>query len=267
MAAPALGVHESISSADYHAGPGLSSSGVKTAHGSLLKYKHEFIDGNRQEDTAALLLGRVVHAIVLECLQDGGEEFFVVDASTRNTKAYKQAREDNPGKSGLLQSELDEARRIAAAVRANNQASRLLLGAANEHSVYWQEGDTLCKCRPDAWRHDLRTVVDLKTAQDASPDGFRRAVMRFGYHISAAWYRRGIEAETSEPLSAWAWIAVETKPPYACQVYTAEPALLTYGDSICMETLDKIRGAERSGNWPGYSDNILPIGLPAWVRD
>lgn len=258
------GIYENITNDDYHAGPGMSSSALKQINRSPLHYKHIYLDGNRQQATASMTLGTIVHAIVLE---NGKlpEDFYVVDCSTRNTKIYKQAVDDNPGKTLILSSELETATTVAAAVLNHDKAQLFLSGSRNEVSIYWQESNALMKCRPDAWRQDIASVGDLKTAQSASPDDFQRAIIKYGYDLSAAWYMRGIKAVTGERPRTWAWIVVETTEPYAVQVYAAEQALIERGNRLCNEALARLAECRATGKWPAYSDHILPITCPAWA--
>lgn len=88
--------------------------------------------------------------------------------------------------------------------------------------VVWRwinpESGLACKCRTDLEDHDGAWVLDYKTCQDASPDGFLRTVKFWGYDLSAAHYIEGTECER------YGWIAVESKPPYACCLYWLSPS-------------------------------------------
>lgn len=261
------GIYSDITNADYHAGPGLSSSGVKLAHKSMLHYRHQYIDGHRKEATPAMNLGSLSHGLVLENGKVREDFLIVEDAKTRSVKTYKDAATEHAdsGLTLMLESELETATHIADAVLNHDKAAALLNGSKNEHSLFWDDDGRLCKCRPDAWRPDISVVADLKTAASAAPDDFQRSIIKFGYDVSAAWYLRGIEAVTGERPRTWAWIVVETSAPYAVQIYTADQMLIERGERICNEALARLDECERTDKWPAYSDHILPITCPAWA--
>ena len=258
------GMYPDISNEDYHAGPGLSSSGVKQILKSPLHYKHQYIDGNKSGGSAAMALGTIVHTLVLEpSLFD--DEYVVVEASTKNTEIFKTAAAEFSEMNVILKSEYEKGSKIAAAALEHPKAASLLEGSLREHSMYWDESGRLCKCRPDIWRPDIRVCADLKTATDASPKTFQRSVINFGYHTSAAWYMRGIEQVEAMDLINWAWIVVETSEPFAVQIYVADEALLSKGFDLWKEAIATLNQCESTDAWPSYSEHILPITLPAWA--
>ncbi|MBU0705041.1 MAG: PD-(D/E)XK nuclease-like domain-containing protein [Chloroflexi bacterium] len=258
------GIYNDITNDDYHAGPGLSSSALKAVLKSPLHYRHEYLLGNKGGSSAAMNLGSLVHTLILEP-EKYSDEYLSVDVTTRNTKAYKEAVAANPEKTLILADELETATAIRDAIRANPTALTLIEGARREVSLYWHQDGRLCKCRPDAWRGDIRLCADLKTTADASPLEFQRSIVKYGYHISAAWYCRGIHAITGHYPAHWAWVAVETKPPYAVMVYAADETLLERGDTLCQEAIARLEACETTGRWPAYSDQIETITLPAWA--
>jgi exodeoxyribonuclease VIII len=80
------------------------------------------------------------------------------------------------------------------AVNAHPAASQLLAGAERELSLFWTDAryHVPCKARYDARNHGL--VMDLKTTQDASPEGFARQAANLLYHCQAAHYFSGEHA-------------------------------------------------------------------------
>jgi len=258
------GIYHDLSNEDYHSGPGLSSSAIKSILRSPLHYNWEYVLGNRRQATAAMNLGSLVHTLILEP-DKFDDDYAVVDVTTRNTKKYKDAVKAMPEKTIVLSHELYAATEMTKSLGDNQKAMALIDGASREVSMYWDEDGRLCKCRPDAWREDILICSDLKTTADASPREFERSVIKFGYHISAAWYSRGIHALTGRYPDNWAWIVVESKAPYAVMIYAADEALLEKGDSLCQEALFTLSECEQSGQWPAYSDQIEQITLPAWA--
>jgi len=143
-----------------------------------------------------------------------------------------------------------------------------------EVSVYWTDKETgvLCKIRPD-WVKPIDAVdghqhmlIDLKSAIDASHDGFERAVYNFGYHISAAMYLEGWEEVTGEDLSGYfLFTAQEHFRPYALAPYPIDDDALAIGKKRFHEALRIYAACLEADDWPGYPPHFRPVGLPAWA--
>lgn len=177
----------------------------------------------------------------------------------------------NNGHRTILKDE--EFQQVAAmrdAVMAHPMAARLLNPESGlpEQSVYWVDAITgeLCRCRPDWWHQDARgdILVDLKTTEDASPEGFARSVAKWRYHVQAAMYSDGVEAATGRKPRAFVFIAVEKKAPHAVGVYALDAASIDAGRVEYRADLSRYAECRATGVWPGYSDKIQPISLPVW---
>lgn len=168
------------------------------------------------------------------------------------------------------------------AVMAHPAANALMTGAPGvaEWSVYWNDPMTgeLCRCRPDFWRRD-GIIVDVKTTQDASPEGFARSIANWRYHVQHALYLDGIghalqqARKASRPTQAphaFVFLAVETNAQVVngqakgVGVYVLDAGSVELGRAQYRANLDSFHGCRQSGKWPGYGDNIQPISLPSW---
>lgn len=160
------------------------------------------------------------------------------------------------------------------AVMAHPAARALLTGAPGktEQSVYWIDEKTgeLCRCRPDFWRND-GIIVDLKTAEDASPEGFSRSMANYRYYVQHPYYMDGINAMIAqtgadvEPIRAFAFLVVEKKPPHAVAVYVLDAASVELGRLEYQRDLATFHQCQETGNWPGYGEKIQSISLPRWA--
>jgi exodeoxyribonuclease VIII len=206
----------------------------------------------------------MVHGLTLE-----PEAFFseaiVVDVSTRNTKAYREAKKATNA-DVYLQHEIDLGTEIACAVHGDKYAAELIEDAVFETSFFWHEQGVNCKARTDIWQPRNNIVADLKTTTDASPKAFARDVLKYGMHISAAWYRRGLES-AGHKLDKWFWIAVEKMPPYAVQVYRADDFWLDLADARIDAALPYLRECRRTDTWPSYADGVFNLAVPPWAYD
>lgn len=264
------GVYSGISNADYHGGPGLSVSVLKAMQRSPLHCWAEYLDPDRppREETKALQLGTAIHAAVLEP-DVFAARYVVAPQVDRRTKDGKTRWEEfvssQPADAVVLSADdFDTVQAVAGQVRQNPMAQVLLSSGEAEQSVYWEDAETgvLCRCRPDWLSRSV--CVDVKSTDDASPSAFQRSIMKFGYHIQAAWYLDGLRA-VGEKRGAFVFMAVEKSRPHAVGLYYADDDMLAVGRKEYRRLLAQYAECKRTGVWPGYGSTIEPISLPLWM--
>lgn len=181
---------------------------------------------------------------------------------------------NNQGRTVLTQDQWDTLHAMREAVEAHPAAKALLSAPGDaEMSVYWRDpvSDALCRCRPDYWRHD-GILVDLKTCEDASPEGFAKSVAGWRYHVQHPYYMDGIELmrhqakrlDIAKP-KAFVFIAVEKKFPHAVGVYVLDDASVEIGRAEYQADLNLYAECDQADKWPGYPDKITSISLPKWA--
>lgn len=259
-----------VTNAQYHADPAVSKSHLDIVAKSPRHYWHRFLDPNRviPEPTPAMVLGSAVHTRVLEPHRYD-IEYAVAPQVNRATKAGKEAWAEfveQAGRKTVLTAEQDELAAAVANAVWNHPAASLVLSKPGlvEQTYSWVDEATgeKCKCRPD-WHSDCRRLlVDLKTTEDASPAGFARSIYKFRYHVQANWYQRPF-AEAEQ----FVFIAVEKSPPYLVGVYVATPEMVAAGGRTADRDLARLAECRAADEWPGYSDEIVPIDLPRWSDD
>lgn len=186
----------------------------------------------------------------------------------------------------LTPEQWDQLHRMRDAVMAHTAAAALLTGAPGvaERSVYWRDPVTglLCRCRPDFWRQD-GIVVDVKTTEDASAEGFAKSIAHWRYHVQAPFYLDGINHMRDQykptgldlpmpPAAARAFVflAVEKSAQVVdgvsmgVGVYVLDQESMALGRIEYEQDLQRIADCRRAGVWPGYGDKIQPIELPKW---
>lgn len=261
-----------MSNEDYHALPAISSSAIIKALRSPLHYFAEYVArAAERTESASMRLGTMVHTAVLEP-GEWDARYIVAPDVDRRTKdgkeAWAQFQAAAKGREIVTNEEAAKAHAIAAVVLEHPAAGTLLRGdflePEREASYFWRDAETglECRCRPDSF--DGEVIVDLKTTTDASPSGFARSVANYGYHVQAAWYRRGVAAVTGR-MPRHVIVAVETSAPYAVAVYELDALALEEGDRLCQRAITTIAECQRSGRWPGYGDEIQRLGLPRWA--
>lgn len=253
-----------LTEADYRSSPELNWSRLRLAGKSP---QHFAAGPGIVEDTPALRLGRAAHVATLE------PERFAASFTTwhggRRAGREWEAFAENAESAGVEVLTADEAAQVAAlatAVRTHAGAASLLREGDAELSVRFEVDGRPCKARLDYLSGSMggRVVVDLKTAQDASPGGFGRAAAQSGYLGQAAWYCDAVEAVTGEAPS-FVFVVVEKSAPYAVGVYAVDEVQLDVGRRLYRRLLRRVRECEESGLWPGYSSGVGLLELPAWA--
>jgi hypothetical protein len=258
-----------VSSEEYHAAPGLSSTGLKRLAVTPAHYQ-AYLNEPRKE-TPALRFGRMLHEAVLEPERWADGHAVEPAGINKRTNAGKEElaafEAENKGKHIITR---DEADKIAAVQRAcrSHIGARTILTAADgvaEQSVWWTDPMTgvLCKCRPDWWTSLV--LADLKTCESAEQRAFSRAIYNYGYHMQAAFYADGVAAATDTEPKPFLFLAVEKKPPYAAAAYMADPGMMELGRTQYRRLLHLYAECEARWYWPGYPDEINPISLPAYA--
>lgn len=263
---------------EYHADTSaVSKSGLDLVRRSPAIYYAQYLDPKyerlRAEKTAEMkagqLVGQLAHCAILE--PDAFAERYAIGPTVnRNTKVWKEFVEANPGHIAIQQEQADAAFAQAESVRKLPDVRDALSVGHAEVSTYWIDPQTgaQCRCRPD-WVHpvdDLGVILlDVKTYSDASPDEFRRQVARKRYHVQDRFYSDGYSIAARLPVLAFVFVAVETEWPYAASAVMLDDQARERGAQLYREDLATYARCLESGIWPGYSDQIEIVSLPAWA--
>lgn len=286
------GIYFDITSEAYHSGPGVSNSQLNELARSAAHFYDRFLkeeDDTEEpaEESKVLATGTAVHCAVLEPDRFAAEYIIApTDIPKRPTSAQINAKSPSPetvvqieewnkwsaewaeiseGKQVLTATEYKRIQNIAAGVR-NHPASRVLLNQGRaEVSVYWEDPDTgvLCRVRPD-WLAPT-FVFDLKTTEDARPEAFARSIIKYGYYRQAAFYLDGCRANGLD-VDSFIYGPIEKSSPFLFSPYFADPDMIEVGRREYKALLETYARCSESGVWPGYSDTIRPITLPAWFK-
>ena len=260
----------------YHRHPAISKSRLDSIARSPLHYWAKHLDPNRwpaEAPTAAMVIGSAVHTFVLE--HDEWDANYAVTPAgiNRRTNAGKAEWDVFTTAAGtrtvISREDADLVGKISEGVFNYPAANGLLsLPGKAESSLFWTDAETglECKCRPDYLLDDGSTIVDLKTTESASPADFMQSIAKFRYHCQAAWYLHGVEQATGKRPEQFVFLCVEKKPPFACAVYVAAPEMVQIGWDTARANLNRLAECMAANEWPGYSDQVELINLPAWMR-
>jgi hypothetical protein len=278
------GAYHDVSAEEYHRapnllpGPSISSSGLKTMLGkSPAHYWWDSpLNPNRppEKEKPHFSVGKAAHDMLL--LTDRWPEAYYVlaeDFSAQSTKKQKDqhaARDEarDAGKVILTWDQAETVRAMAAGLQSNPAAVAALTNGEPEVTLAWQDPETevWLRCRPDFLPHKRRIVPDLKTAADASPAAFQRAISNFGYHQSAALYMDGIKAIFGAHPEHWIHIVLEKEQPYRPALYPLPAEDIERGRWLNRKAIRLFARCLNEDHWPGYADDPVELGLPGWSR-
>jgi exodeoxyribonuclease VIII len=248
-----------LSNADYHADPAVSASHLHQVARSGLHYWARYVTKVPElpKSTAAMTTGSLVHCAVLEPGELLKRYGIAPDRRTKRGKETAAAMQAS-GIEPVGESDLQQAQRMASAVRRHPYAAELLSAGKAETSIWWDDAKTgmRCKCRPD-WINGS-TCVDLKSTTDASPKGFAKSVAGFRYHVQAAHYL------AAGLFDRFVFVAVEKEAPFAVACYELDADALAEGQRLRDRDLQRIANCRAMAAWPGYGDELQTISLPAW---
>jgi hypothetical protein len=266
-AATLQGIVPDLPELEYHSHPALSSTGARKLLDSPARYQWAQNHPEPQKD--AFDLGHAVHKKILGVGAHVIEypEEHLTPSGNASTKAATVEWVEEQRANGLVVISATQAALVngmTEAVLAHPKARMLLEDAEMvEASVFATDPDAGVDMRA---RFDYigHRAGDLKTARDASPDGFARSAAEYRYDVQQEWYRLAyaIAARDTMPFD---FIVVESHAPYLVAVYELDIEFVQMGRRKVREALDTYAACVASGVWPGYPVDAEPLLPPAWL--
>lgn len=285
------GSYENIDERAYHHrhSPGLSSSGLVTI--GRKSYGHYLSDKeNPKEPSKAMIFGTAFHTRLLE--YEKFKQTYILEPEgiekpewiNRRTKEGKQQfkdwqenvekpflekqKNDLSGKIILDQETFDKLELMVEMALKHPKLKKAMEGALFEVSFYWRDPETglLLKCRTDIINMDMKLIIDVKTALDASEDGFGRACVNFDYDVKAEFYLKVIEGLYG-PGWDYFFYACEKEKPFAPLAHHFFDALRENARIGVDNWISKTK-ASIDGTAPlYYAEHIVPLNLPTYGFD
>lgn len=235
----------------------------------------------------ALQFGSLYHKYILE-RDDFWNDYFIFDESKRPEPNKTMAATANKEwKNGLLQNEkreIIEAEEYAQAEKMGSQLQEnnpyvfeLLKGCKKEVSLYvklnmGEYGTHSFKCRFDAINVEKGYILDLKTAQDASPFGFSRDAGKYCYHIQAAFYMFLAKRAFNKDFKMY-FAAQETKQPFNSALYNVSEVMRSRGENELLTlipaalTIKKQNLTESYNIFSGNENGIFDLDIPSYYAE
>lgn len=269
------GIHE-MTNEEYHSHRyALSSSGARMLLPPSCPALFRHAQATPPEPKKTFELGSAAHKLVL----GEGPNLVKVDAEKWTTNAVKAevATIRKAGAIPLKPAEYQQVHDMADALRRHPVASMLFDPARGkpEQSLFWRDRPTgvMRRARFD-WLPDARSgrliIPDYKTCRSADPGALARAVEEFGYHQQDDWYRAAARAlDLADDTAAFVFVCQEKTPPYVVTVVEMDAEARRIGAARNRRALETFAECTATGRWPGYSDEIAYLSLPAWaaIRD
>lgn len=209
--------------------------------------------------------GVAFHAFVLEPELFDDKTRIITGDDWRSRKAQDLRREAyEAGKAPILERDLDVIISMDKSLKASPAGQYFTQLGDREISYTWSHDGVECKARADLIIPEA--IIDLKSAEDASEEGFKRAMARDGHHLRAAWYSNGLVlAEGGDPWD-YIFIVVEKSDPYLVGVYQCDDRAMEWARRLIHKALSEIKLARETNVWPGYAQGSSKISLPSFVE-
>lgn len=152
---------------------------------------------------------------------------------------------------------------------------KLISGTEYQLSLFWTHEETglNLKTRPDICKRKKNVIVNLKTAEDGSPQAFSRELANYDYPLQAAVEIMGcLRTGLMESVDNYFWLVVEKEPPFNATIYEFLQSDMQYAFDELDYCLNKIVRAKDENLYPGYSDRadnkygILTAQIPTWYK-
>lgn len=244
---------------------------------------------NKKEPTASMALGNIVDVLILT--PDDYENKFVIqpDDIKKPTSAQYGAKDktlktqeqidkyeswcaENKHKTWICQEDADLARFLADKTFKNQKAKELLDRVVRtQDKISWTHKGTNLPMigYKDATGDSF--ILDLKTSNDGSPEGYTKAAFQFGYHIQAGAY---LDAEKTlyGKFPDFFHLVVETTAPYNISVYKADKDFIALGKQQYEELLMQVKFCDENNLWfQGYEFHSAvgyhQLDIPGWAKN
>jgi hypothetical protein len=232
------------------------------------KSPRHYVDYLRKErkPTPAMAFGSLLHCLLLTP-NEFQKQFFLMPSIDRRTKEGKAAYEDcmkaSEGKELVTSEQYDEADNLVNKIVSESHIASVIQG---------------CKKFEQEWRADINGlpvrgffdgeaddyILEVKTANDASPKTIINDFFNRQYHIQAGLYN----LVSQKPIK---YLIVETTSPYNVVLADADQDYINYGIEKVKESISRFKVCMDNNMFDmGYEfhlDNgVFNIGLPSWIK-
>ncbi|HEV8462097.1 MAG TPA: PD-(D/E)XK nuclease-like domain-containing protein [Gaiellaceae bacterium] len=226
---------------------------------------------NPRAPTRAMDLGAIAHRIILGP-RPGDGELAIWTGEQRRGKVWDAFVEEYAGDVIVRAKDFNIAKKIAAAVQADETAAGLLDAARCEVPLAWEEAGFKCETRGIDILRPARgepgfSIWELKSTTNVEPEKLKRHAMQMLYPQQLEFYRGGLEARGAGPCREAGIIAVEVTPPHVVTCLTLTPALLAWARKSLVLWLERCRICLNDNHWPGFAQRPVDFDVPPWLAE
>ena len=174
-------------------------------------------------ETSAMMFGRAFHKAILE--PDAfSNDVAIFEGKVKRGKVWEDFVELNKNRKRdiITASEFEIIKAMEDNLFSNKEIARMLHGK-KEVPMVWQDALSSVWCKGKADIINGSRIIDVKTTQDASLDGFRRSAYKYGYNRQCAFYLDGFG------MKKFTFIVIEKKAPYNIGVYECSEDFIESG--------------------------------------
>ena len=144
------------------------------------------------------------------------------------------------------------------------------------YSIFWVDSESglQLKTRPDICKSKKNIIVNLKTAEDGSPEKFFKDCANYDYPFQACMEIEGVlKSGMMSQVDNYFWLVCEKKPPYSATIYEFAHDDREWCTAELHYVLHNVRLAVDANLFPSYSqraDNkhgIITVQLPLWYKN
>jgi len=231
-----------------------------------------YLDKEDEEDTDALIVGKVLHSMVLEP-EKAKELYACIPECDGRTTEGKKIKADfiaaNEGKEHIPYKLYKQAEGMANSIRNNSQAMTLIKHGTPEYKIQFDYNGLpfvgyidFLGCDEEG---NVTHKVELKTVQSGVYRKIQNDFYDKGYHIQNGIY------DTALPTPDSYYIWVEKKPPYLSGVFRASDDYIRRGKLTLRQKTEDFKDCLEKGDFSGgyefwVGNEIQELDLPGWLK-
>ena len=239
----------------YQSSEYVSNSMLNNLSGQSPEYFRFRMD-HPQLATPAMKFGSALHMNVLQP-EEFNKHYAVSPKFDKRTKIgkaeYAEFVKKNFFKICITEAEFEMIEQMTMKLMKDSTIKKLLTGGEKEKIITWhnETHDVECKGMIDCYKEKANIIIDLKTTQDASYNGFKRSILKYKYHKQAAFYMDAIGADE------FYIIAIEKSPPFNMNVIQIGADMIDDGRYMYNQELEIYNYCMENDYWPGQGYDYL----------
>lgn len=205
------------------------------------------------KETVSMQKGTAVDAMIF-----GHRKVVGYPGAVRRGKEYDQFVDDNPDTEILTMKDYDTARYMADAVLNCDHAKPWMIGVTQKTLLFDYMGMP-CRATPDV--RGAGFITELKTCRDSSDYRFPWQARSLGYPVQL-WMQKIACELNGYAVPRQLIVAVESTRPCPVTVFELTERSQDKAARQMMLWMERLKSCELSGQFPPYSQAIVPLDEP-----